>query len=67
MNETYNPFKPCPFCGNDIIDLLPQNNYGTPEWLIKCRVCGVKKTVFTKFKRQIYAEWNNRYDNNTSD
>lgn len=49
--------KPCPFCGSTKIELLPQ---GTNEWLIKCTVCGVKKFVYTKYKKQLKAEWNTR-------
>lgn len=56
---TYKPFKPCPFCGEELlIQAYPQ------QWehshMICCGTCGGKKFVVTKYKRQLYAEWNHR-------
>jgi Lar family restriction alleviation protein len=56
--------KPCPFCGNTKIEVIPQKeNY---EWLIKCTVCGIKKFVYTAYKRQLLVEWNRRYKDGCS-
>jgi hypothetical protein len=52
--------KPCPFCGCNKIELIPQGKQY--EWLIKCTCCGVKKFVYTAYQRQLKAEWNNRPD-----
>lgn len=52
-----NPFRPCPFCGNREIRLLPQPN----GWMsADCIRCGAMKRQVTNYKRQMYAEWNNR-------
>lgn len=48
--------KPCPFCGSIHIRILPQS-YG---YSVNCENCDVRKMVFTKYKSQAYAAWNNR-------
>lgn len=52
-------FKPCPFCGCDNIEVLPQRGSGK---LIRCWQCNVSKFVVTEYKRQLYAEWNTRVE-----
>lgn len=53
-------FKPCPFCGSNIIRLLPQ------EWgySVNCEICSAKIRVHIKSKgknkKAAYIEWNMR-------
>jgi uncharacterized Zn finger protein len=49
----------CPFCGCTKIEIIPQEKQY--EWLIKCTGCGIKKFVYTAYKRQLKAEWNRRF------
>ena len=50
-------FKPCPLCGNNQIDVLPQDE---SIYLIRCRECLLGKRVHATLKETVLTEWNSR-------
>lgn len=50
--------KPCPFCGNRRIRILPQPN----GFSVDCLECQAKIRVFSAFPGDIVASWNRRLD-----
>ena len=50
-------FRPCPFCGNEQIDVFPHDNKSN---IIECRVCKASKLVISNIVGQLEAEWNYR-------
>lgn len=51
-----NKFLPCPFCGWEKIRTFKKN-----EWtIIQCELCWAQRQSLTKYKKQLYAEWNVR-------
>jgi hypothetical protein len=50
-------FRPCPFCGNEQIDMFPHDKRSN---IVQCRVCKAAKLVVSNIAGQIEAEWNYR-------
>ena len=48
--------KSCPFCGSNIIELLPiQDGYK-----IRCVICDASVYEISNYKKQAIAKWNKR-------
>jgi transcription elongation factor Elf1 len=48
---------PCPFCGNTVIQLLPQKH---GMMMIRCSICTANKLCVSSYVAQWLATWNHR-------
>ena len=55
-------FKPCPFCGYEhiVCSPVPRDQNNPDKYRIQCINCQLVKFVVTKFKSQVFKEWNTR-------
>ena len=57
--------KPCPFCGSLQILVSPKPVEEAKEqtaYHLNCMECNSRHTVVTRFKSQVLATWNYRYN-----
>lgn len=59
IKRTVAKLRPCPFCGEHTIDILPQQGH----YLIRCTMCGCRMTSYSYLMAQIEDEWNARRPN----
>jgi|GEM_PF-2769974 len=50
---------PCPCCGSDDVEIIEAYSYGSPVYLVACRVCHVR-TDRSCGKEYVVDAWNRR-------
>lgn len=60
--------KPCPFCGNQEIQIVDNSDHdtGDEDWIIECRGCGsafiASNDGMPCSRSELIARWNRRAD-----